>query len=103
MKILDQNKTTFHTIFLRIWTPEFIQEVNTIINQISHKVDFWLDSILGGYITECAIDCTQSYNVVERDFIKGLHKRYLKSLSTWINMLLCDKEVMKMEYDFPGS
>jgi hypothetical protein len=50
-------------------------------------------------ITEFSIDCTQSYSVVERELFKGLCGRYLKSLSTWIKMLLCDKGVMKMEYE----
>jgi hypothetical protein len=90
-------------LFSRNWTPELIQQVNTISNQISCTVDFWLDSVLGGYITEFSIDCTQSYSVVEREFFKGPHGRYLKSLSTWIKMLLCDKGVMKMESDFPSS
>jgi hypothetical protein len=80
-----------------------IQQVNTISNQISHAVDFWMDSVLGGYITEFSIDCTQSYSVVEREFFKGPHRRYLKSLSTWIKMLLCDKGVMKLESDHPSS
>jgi hypothetical protein len=100
---LAENNGTFHTIVLRNWTPELIQQVNTISNWISRAVDFWLDSVLGGYITEFSIDCTQSYSVVERELFKGPHGRYLKSLSTWIKMLLCDKGVMKMEYDHPSS
>jgi hypothetical protein len=55
--------------------------------------------VLGGYITKFSIDFTQSYRVVEREFFKGSRRRYLKSLSTWINML-CDNGVMKMESDF---
>jgi len=62
-------------------------------------VDFWLDIILGGYIIEFAVDCIQSYCVVERDFFKGLCGRFLKSLGTWIKMLLCDKHMMIMESD----
>jgi hypothetical protein len=67
------------------------------------QVDFWLDSVLGGYITEFSIECTQSYSVVEREFFKGPCGRYLKSLSTWVKMLLCDKGVMKLESDHPSS
>jgi hypothetical protein len=79
-----------------------IQQVNTISNRILRTVDFRLDSVLGGYITEFSIDCTQSYSVVERDLFKGLRGRYLKLLSTWIKMLLCDKVTMKMESDCPS-
>jgi hypothetical protein len=78
-----------------------IQQVNTISNRISPVVDFWMDSVLGSYITKFYIDCTQSYSVSEREFFKGMCEIYLKSLSTRIKMLLCDKVVMKMEYDFP--
>jgi len=59
--------------------------------------------VLGGYFTEFVIDCTQSYSVVERELFKGPHKIYLKSLSTWINMLLYDKGFMNMESVFPSS
>jgi hypothetical protein len=76
-----------------------IRQLNTVSNKVSHTVDFWLNSVLGGYITEFAIDCTQSYSVTEREFFKGPHGRYLNTLSTWIKMLLCDKNVMKMESD----
>jgi hypothetical protein len=59
---------------------------------------FGLDNILGGYITEFFIDCTQYYIVVERDFFKGMRERFMKSLAMWINMLLCEKFVMTMQY-----
>jgi hypothetical protein len=58
-------------VVLRNWTPELIQQVNVVRNKTSHTIDYWLDSVLGGYVTEFAIDCTQSYNVVEREFFKG--------------------------------
>jgi hypothetical protein len=52
-----------------------------------------------GYITEFVVDYTHSYSVVERDLFKGPRGRFMKSLGTWINMLLCDKCVMTMESD----
>jgi hypothetical protein len=36
---------------LRNWTPELVIQLNSVSNQTTHVVDFWLDSILGGYIT----------------------------------------------------
>jgi hypothetical protein len=77
--------------------------VNTVTNKISHTIEFWLDNVLGGYITEFAIDCTWSYSVLERELFKGLCGRYLNSFCTWIKMFLYDKGVMKMESDFPRS
>jgi hypothetical protein len=51
--------------------PELIQQVNIVSNSIFHVVDFWLDSILGGYTTEFTIDATQYYSTMEREFFKG--------------------------------
>jgi hypothetical protein len=84
---------------LRNRTLELIRQLNTISNNVSLVVDFWLNNILGGYITEFVVDCTESYSFAERYFFKGPRKRYLSALSTWIKMLLCDKNVMKMDYD----
>jgi hypothetical protein len=61
-----------------------------------------MDSVLGGYITEFAIDCTQSYSPTEIELFKGLCGIYQKSLSTWVNMMLCDRGVMKLESDHPS-
>jgi hypothetical protein len=66
---------------------------------MSYVVDFWMDSILGGYITKFSIDYTQAYSFTERDFFKGPRGRFINSLTIWIQMLLCDKEVMMMESD----
>jgi hypothetical protein len=66
----------------RNWTHELIKQLNTISNKVSHVVDFWLNSVLRGYITEFVIDCTQSYSVTEREFFKGPRGRYLNALST---------------------
>jgi hypothetical protein len=84
---------------VRNWTPELIRQVNIVSNWVSRAIDYWLESVLGGYIIEFAIDCTQSYSVMEREFFKGPRGRYLKLLSTWIKMSLCDKGVMKMEFE----
>jgi hypothetical protein len=68
-RLAEKNKTLCIVVEMN-WTHELIQQLNTISNQISRVVDFWLNSILGSYITEFAIDCTQSYSIVERDFCK---------------------------------
>jgi hypothetical protein len=73
---------------MRNWTHELIQQINAVSNKTSGVVNYWLDNVLGGYITEFSIDCSQSYNVGEREFFKGPHDRYMKSLYTWIKMLL---------------
>jgi hypothetical protein len=79
------------------WTPKRIKQLNRVSNKVSHVVDFWLSSILGGYIAKFAVDCTQTYNVTKKEFFKGPRGRYLITFSTWIKMLLSDKNVMNME------
>jgi hypothetical protein len=72
---LSEKNRTFCTVVPRNWTPELIHQLNTISNRISQQVDFWLDSILGNYITKFSIDCTQPYSVVERYFFKYPRER----------------------------
>jgi hypothetical protein len=79
--------------------PKLVTKMNYLINPTNHGVDFWLDNILGGYITEFTVDCIQSYSVAERDFFKGSRGRFMKSLGTWINIFLCDKCMMMMKSD----
>jgi hypothetical protein len=62
-------------------------------------VDFWLDNITAGFITEFAVDTMKSYTVAEKDFLKGPRGRYIRSLYTSIKILLHDKGVMTMESD----
>lgn len=63
-------------------------------DKITRPVDHWLDQIIGGFITEFAMNTTMRYNEVEQHFLKGLRGKYIKSLNTWIKMLLCEKKVM---------
>jgi hypothetical protein len=81
------------------WTPELVKQLNSVSNPTTRAVDFWLDSVLGGYVTEFVVDCIQSYSVAERKNFKGLHRRFLKSLNMWIKMLLCEKHMMIMKSD----
>jgi len=62
--------------------------------KISWAVDHWLDQIIGGFITEFAIDTIVSYSETERHFLKGPWGKYIKSFNTWIKMLLGEKRVM---------
>jgi hypothetical protein len=68
LEILVENTRRYQDAGPRNWTRELVIKLNYVSNNTSHVVDFWLDSILGGHITDFAIDCTISYNVAERDF-----------------------------------
>jgi len=71
-----------------------LQEVN---NKFTQVVDFWLDSIVVGFITEFAVDIKKYYNASEHDFLKGTRGRYIRSLYTSIRILLYNNNVMTME------
>ena len=79
---------------LIVWTPELVHKLEAFEDKIAQVVDHWLDRIIGGFITEFVIDKTINYSEVERHFLKGLRGKFIKSLNTWIRMLLCEKQVM---------
>ena len=56
-----------------VWTPELIQTVRSIDNPISWAVDFWLASLLEGFITEFAVDQRKIFNKADRYFFKIYH------------------------------
>jgi hypothetical protein len=53
-------------------TLELVGQVQLVDNRMSRIVEFWLDNVLGGYVTEFYIDYTHNYSVLERYFFKGL-------------------------------
>lgn len=54
------------------------------------------DQIIGGFIIEFTVYTLASYNEMERRFLKGLRGKYIKYLNTWIKILLCEKQVMRI-------
>ena len=82
-----------------VWTPKLIQTVKNLDNPITRTVDFWLASVLEGFVTEFAVDQRKKFSETERYFFKGYHGKYLKSLNLSIKMLLHEKGVMDMVSD----
>ena len=76
------------------WNDQLVCEVTSVSNTISRAVDFWVDSILQGYITEFAVEAITSYSEVERKNFQGPRKRYLLSITTWIKMLIYEKGIL---------
>lgn len=72
-------------------TSKLVRHLEASENKIVRVVEYWIDRILGGLITEFVIDTSVSYSKYECWFFKGPRGTYLKSLKTWIKMLLCDK------------
>src|SRR5271156_47768 len=64
-----------------VWTPELIQILKRVDNPISRAVDFWLASLLEGFITEFAVNQRKSFSEAERYFFKGYRGKYLNSLN----------------------
>ena len=81
-----------HTNFQRReiveWNDKLVREVTSVSNTISRAVDFWVNIILQGYITELAVEAITSYSEAERKFFQGPWRRYVLSIGTWIKMLI---------------
>jgi hypothetical protein len=82
LEILVEKTKRYRAAMLRNWTPKLVRQLNYVSNPNTHAIDFWLDSILGGYIIKFVVDFIQLYSVAERDFFKGLRGRLMKSLGT---------------------
>ena len=68
-------------------------------NKFTRAIDFWLVSIVTGFITEFVVDTVNSYSPIEQEFLHRTHRRYIQSLYTSIKILLYNKGVMTMEAD----
>jgi len=79
-----------------VWTPELVKRLEASEDKIARAIDHWLDHMIGGFVTEFMVDTSVSYSEVERFFFKGPQGKYVKSLNTWIKMLLCEKWVMQL-------
>ena len=53
------------------WTPSLIEWMKRVNNPISRVVEFWVDSIIEGYITELTVDTITSYPKAEQFFFQG--------------------------------
>jgi hypothetical protein len=81
------------------WNPVEITQLQQVDNKFTRAVDFWLDNIVAGFITEFAVDTVKSYSATEKEFLKGPRGRYIRSLYTSIKILLYNKGVMTMASD----
>ena len=82
-----------------VWTPELIHAMKSVDNPISRVVDFWLASLLEGFVTEFAVDQRKSFSEAERYFFKGYRSKYSNSLNLFLNMLLHEKGVLDIFLD----
>ena len=76
-----------------------IQGLKSIRNPILGAIYFWVDSIFEGYITEFVFDTITSYSEVKLIFFQGPRGIYLTYLRNWINMLVCEKGILRIEFN----
>ena len=89
---LATQQTNFQGREPKEWNPQLIEQLEGVNNPISRVVDFWIDIILEGYITEFVVDTITSYSEAERKKFQGPCGRYMSSLNTWIKILFYQRE-----------
>ena len=94
LTILATRKTNLRRQEVVKWSDQLVHEVTSVGNDISRAIDFWVDSILQGYITEFMVETITSYSEVEIIFFQGPQRRYLLSISAWIKMLSYEKGIL---------
>ena len=91
---LERRKTNFQRRAAVEWNDKLVRKVTSVSKTISRAIDFWVDSILQGYITEFVVEAITSYSEAERIFSQGPRRRYLLSISTWIKILIYEKGIL---------
>lgn len=88
-KLADSEPTHKHGDPI-VWTPKLVKRIERYDYKIAGMIDYWIDNILGDFITKFSIDTYVSYSEAERLFSKGPRGKYLKSLKTWMKCF-CEK------------
>ena len=63
------------------WNQATVQRLKNINSVVSRAVDFWLTSLLLGFITEFIVDTVKAYSEAECQFFKGYQGKFLNSLN----------------------
>ena len=93
---LVTRRTNFQRREVVEWSAQLIRELTSVSNPISRAIDFWVNSILQGYITEFAVETITLYSEAEIKIFRGCQRRYLLSISTWIKMLVYEKGILQL-------
>ena len=56
LSILATRRTNFERREAVEWSDKLIHEVTSVSNPISRAIDFWVNNILQGYITEFVVE-----------------------------------------------
>ena len=93
---LVTRKTNFQRREVVEWSDHLVCRITNISNTISRAVDFWVDCILQGYITEFAVETITSYSEAEIKIFQGPERRYFLSINTWKKMLVYKKGILQL-------
>ena len=96
---LTERRTNFQAQRVPALTPERVNLVQHVNNEVSRAVDFWTTQTLEAFVTEFAIDTSTSFSEAERQFFKGPRGKFLNSLSLKIKILLVEKGILLFESD----
>ena len=69
---LADNKTWTQSDRSVEWSPEKIERLKHTNKPISREVDFWLNSLLEGFVTKFAVYILKAYINAERYFLKDI-------------------------------
>lgn len=70
LKLVDREATWNHDDPI-IWTLELVKRLEASDYNLARAVDYKIDSILGSFLAEFAIDTSVSYREDENQFFKG--------------------------------
>jgi len=62
LSILVENQGMWNLDNPIVWTPKLVRDLEDLENKIMRVVDYWIDNILGDFITELTIDTSASYS-----------------------------------------
>jgi hypothetical protein len=79
------------------WNDGNIAQLERVNNKFTHVVDFWLDNITAGFITDFAVDIMKSYTDGEKYLLRGTRRRYIRFVYMLIKILLHDKGMITIE------
>ena len=70
LSILETQKKKIQRRETVEWSAQLIRDLASVSNPISRAIDFWVDSILQGYITQFVVEAITSYSKAEIIFSK---------------------------------
>ena len=65
--------------------------------ELTHAVDFWVETTLNGYIVEFSAECYKSFSKAEAIFRSRLRGKLLKEIPLWIKALMVDEGLMEFQ------